>query len=54
MSLEGGESSAELLFLVQKDSGKELPSSGLEFKCRELGLGWHQQVSKKVNGSSHS
>lgn len=26
----------------------------LEFKCRELGLGRHQQVSKKVNRSSHS
>lgn len=54
MSSEGGESSSEPLFPVQKDLGRELPSLGSQFKCRELGLGWHQQVSKKVNCSSHS
>lgn len=54
MTSEGGESGSKLLFQVQKDSGRKLPSSDLEFKCRELGLGWHQQVSKEVNRSSHS
>lgn len=54
MSSEGGEGSSELLFQVLKDLGKELPSLGSQFKRRELGLGWHQQVSKKVNCSRHS
>lgn len=56
MSLEKGESSLELRFQVQKDTGQQTAKqdSHLEFKCRELGLGRHQQVSKKVNCSSHS
>lgn len=56
MSLEKGESSLELCFQVQKETGQQTAKQDpdLEFKRREPGLGRHQQVSKKVNSSSHS